>query len=96
MLYNSREPIISDDSLGYSFVWDNVQVLEEKRHHSLENTNTFHVWAMAFAVKNPISFATLEGIPPTMSATDIPLSTYMPSCADYSKGNISLFIASHR
>ena len=66
--------------------WDNVQILEETRHQSMIKENKFHMWAMAFAVKNRVDFMNVESVGSTMQPINIPLSTFMPTHRDYDAG----------
>ena len=74
---------------GYSLCFDNVQFESKVKHHTMEKKKSFHLYALAFAIKDRIP----PPLPPpqdaddredsqTVPAVDLPCTAFIPSSSD--------------
>ena len=61
-------------------VWDNNQMFIKPRHHSTKDNAQMHSWGFAYAIKGRVACETSSNN--CVSATDLPVTTFLPSHND--------------
>ncbi len=75
--------MVVPDNPGFTVCWDNVGKYTVARHQSGQRQNAMHMWAMVFASINRVPSTHLDWQTPHTSATDIPISKFLPDKEDF-------------
>lgn len=64
-------------------MWDNVQIVVQRKHQGLDKTSNFKMWAMTFAVQHRLPSLQWTDDDAVKEAMAIPASAFLPSYVDW-------------